>query len=526
MSLPRSFMALAALCGAGAVATAQISFQPSVAEPLQGLRPDWIASGDFDNDGDRDLAVSTGQLSGAGGPDWVEILVNNGQGNFGPGQQIVIGNNVSTAALVAANFDGDADIDLAVSLHDTGVVQMLINNGGTFSLGSSVQTGGSEPRHMAGGDVDNDGDIDLVTSNRASNNLRVVLNNGAGVLSLGALIGTGVEPRHVVIAKLNADNLNDLAVSVHDSRRIEVLPGAGGGSFGAAQFLPMPSSDKPSGLAAADLDGDGDLDLAAPYDDNDFGFLAVFRNAGNASFTSASFATNGANPDMVVAADLDLDGDLDLAIADEDANLVSLMRNLGAAQFATGVTMAVGLHPSAIVAAEFDGNGSPDLATANRDSNNVSVLINNASGTGGPVTYCTAGTSVNGCVSSISANANPSVNHSTPCVVTFSNADAQRAAIFFYGLQSFTQPWCAGGNSTLCVKSPTQRGPLQATNGTFGTCNGSVSLDWNAFQVGNPGLLGAPWTAGEKAFVQGWYRDPGACKNTQLSNAVELTYQP
>ena len=54
----------------------------------------------------------------------------------------------------------------------------------------------------------------------------------------------------------------------------------------------------------------------------------------------------------------------------------------------------------------------------------------------------------------------------------------------------------------------------------------SFALDWNAFQSANPSALGHPWTAGSKAEVQAWYRDPPASKTTNLSNAVELTYSP
>jgi hypothetical protein len=66
----------------------------------------------------------------------------------------------------------------------------------------------------------------------------------------------------------------------------------------------------------------------------------------------------------------------------------------------------------------------------------------------------------------------------------------------------------------------------QGSGGAQGSCNGALALDWNAFQLANPGALGNPWVAGARAYVQGWYRDPPACKTTSLSNAVALTYLP
>jgi hypothetical protein len=76
------------------------------------------------------------------------------------------------------------------------------------------------------------------------------------------------------------------------------------------------------------------------------------------------------------------------------------------------------------------------------------------------------------------------------------------------------------------VKPPTQRTLAQNSGGFTGQCNGTLTLDWNAFQLGNPGSLGAPWLAGDRAQVQGWFRDPASCKTTFLSAALELTYQP
>jgi hypothetical protein len=145
----------------------------------------------------------------------------------------------------------------------------------------------------------------------------------------------------------------------------------------------------------------------------------------------------------------------------------------------------------------------------------------------GPLVYCTAGTTTNGCEAQIAANGNPSVGLSTPCQIQITGVEGQKSGILFYGLGSLIQPWCAiGGTSLLCVKAPTMRTGAQTSGGTIAQCDGSLSLDWNAFQSFNPGALGSPWSAGNKAFVQGWFRDPPACKTTALSNAVELTYVP
>ena len=145
-----------------------------------------------------------------------------------------------------------------------------------------------------------------------------------------------------------------------------------------------------------------------------------------------------------------------------------------------------------------------------------------------PLVYCTAGTSTHGCVPAISASAQPSVSLANACVISVANVEGQKSALMFYGLDNtgfVPSPW-GTGTSLLCVKPPTQRSQRLSTGGTVNLCNGAIAFDWNAFQSANPGAIGNPWSVGEKAFVQAWYRDPPAPKTTNLSNAVELTYQP
>lgn len=151
--------------------------------------------------------------------------------------------------------------------------------------------------------------------------------------------------------------------------------------------------------------------------------------------------------------------------------------------------------------------------------------------TSAPVSYCppiAPGTS-NGCLPSIGATANPNVSHSNSCVITVSNVEGQRFGILFYGVNGAQNTtWCTmgGGNSFQCVKAPVQRTGAQNSGGTAGQCNGALALDWNVYQVNHPGSLGSPWIIGEKANVQGWFRDPPSCRTTFLSQALELTYQP
>ena len=103
-----------AACG---MASAQISFGPGVMLAA-GLQPGGVATGDFDGDGDVDFAVSVNN------PDRVVTFLNDGSGNFVMGAAALLGNNTGAGTMQAADFDNDGDIDsddLAILLSAFGI---------------------------------------------------------------------------------------------------------------------------------------------------------------------------------------------------------------------------------------------------------------------------------------------------------------------------------------------------------------------------------------------------------------------
>jgi hypothetical protein len=140
--------------------------------------------------------------------------------------------------------------------------------------------------------------------------------------------------------------------------------------------------------------------------------------------------------------------------------------------------------------------------------------------------YCTAGTSTGGCTPAIGASGAPSVAASSGFSLSVSGVPGQRNGLIFYGISGqLAAPW-GTGTSFLCVKAPLQRMTTQGSGGTSGQCDGTLSEDWLAYLAGHPVALGQPFSAGQVVDAQGWYRDPGAPKNTNLSDAVEWTTLP
>ncbi len=147
-------------------------------------------------------------------------------------------------------------------------------------------------------------------------------------------------------------------------------------------------------------------------------------------------------------------------------------------------------------------------------------------GASGPVVYCTAGTSTNGCVPTISGTGTPSGSSGSGFTLDVANVEGQKLGLFFYGVSGPAAAAWGTGTSFLCVKTPTQRMGSQSSGGTANLCNGALTEDFNAYLAANPGSLGQPFVGGESVWAQAWYRDPAAPKTTNLSDGLEFVMQP
>ncbi len=163
-----------------------------------------------------------------------------------------------------------------------------------------------------------------------------------------------------------------------------------------------------------------------------------------------------------------------------------------------------------------------DALTAS-DTELLALLGENANAT--QATYCTATTSSNGCVASLSGSGTASASGVGSYWIRASGVDGQRAGLVFYGLSGASAaPWGASG--FLCVKAPTQRTGSQSSGGTGLACDGELALDWNAFVAGHGGALGGPFQGGETVWAQAWWRDPPSAKSTALSDGLAFVVAP
>jgi len=147
----------------------------------------------------------------------------------------------------------------------------------------------------------------------------------------------------------------------------------GDGTF--ALRTDYPAGNIPAGIFSADLDGDGDNDLAvAVHGDTD---VSVLLNNGDGTFAPRVDFVVGYAPSGLTSADFDGDGDQDLVTTNYSGNSVSVLLNYGDGTFAPRVDFGVGSYSQPIVSADFDGDGDQDLAVGLLSpANSISVLLN------------------------------------------------------------------------------------------------------------------------------------------------------
>ncbi len=319
-----------------------------------------------------------------------------------------------------ADLDGDADNDIVAATAGGANVSVLMNNGdGTFTDKVGYATGNA-PWSVFSADLDGDGDNDLAVANFVANGTVSVLLNLSvtpppgppAVTSINPtsgleLIGTPVTIKGSVFQRgatvtfgniaatdvvVVATNIIAAVIPAHPAGTLDVtvtnpdgLAGTleNGFTFVPALFGPKTdyaTGDSPGSVFSADLDGDGDNDLAVANSSGFLGTVSVLLNNGDGTFAPQVDYDAGISATSVFSADLDGDGDNDLAVANTVFNgTVSVLLNNGDGTFAPKVDHGAGSRPRSVFSVDLDEDGDNDLVVANR--NGMSVLLNKGDGT-------------------------------------------------------------------------------------------------------------------------------------------------
>jgi hypothetical protein len=133
------------------------------------------------------------------------------------------------------------------------------------------------------------------------------------------------------------------------------------GHFGVQNMITT-AADGAVSVFAADVDGDGDMDLlsASSYDDT----IAWYENDGNQNFTQHSISTTAVGAQSVFAADVDGDGDMDLLSASAGDDKIAWYNNDGSENFTEHTITTAADAAESVFAADVDGDGDMDVLSA------------------------------------------------------------------------------------------------------------------------------------------------------------------
>jgi hypothetical protein len=345
-------------------------------------QPVSVVTGDFNGDGKPDIAVIHQNSS------YICVFLANPDSTFGPCLSTTITSTatIGPSSLVAADFNGDGKLDLAFVNGNSTVGVLLGNGDGTFAaeMDFAVPSGAVS---LATGDLNGDGRPDLVVG--AQGGLAAYLGNGDGTFTNSwNLAHTCISPTvcvQVLLGDFNGDGKLDLAFTNPSAAGDVVVDlGNGDGTFQNV-FVGTNTNHQASGITAADLNGDGKLDLVTADLD---GSVSVLLGNGDGSFSVTSYPLGGncapcGVPSSVVVADFNGDGKPDVAVTYSavDPSGILVLINGGGGALGTPVKYPAGLNSYALALADFNQDGLTDLVVANQGSSSLSILIGDSGGT-------------------------------------------------------------------------------------------------------------------------------------------------
>ena len=389
-----------------------------------------VVVADVDDDGDLDVVFASEQQNKIG---WFE---NGGRGSAFT-ERVIATDMLHAKSVWAEDIDWDGDLDILATAAESGVVALYENRRGTpVSFVTHVINAGAMGAHsVTVADMDRDGDWDVLSASRDDNKVLLYPNLASHRTALfdpqtQYVVSTYREPRMAAGVDLDNDgdqdivSIADQAVAWHRNEgglppnfsRIVITEGLEGGRWihaadidgdgdkdlavadttanrilwfetqlaapgGVPTFIPHIVTDRAEGVRdvhTADLDGDGDLDLFAASGVGDTVAWYEQTRTPAITFVERVIINTLQYPRSSFAADLNFDGRLDLMSASAEDNTVAWLENKGGAGLSWALRILTRAMDGArhIYAADLDGDGDADILAGAERNNTIAWYEN------------------------------------------------------------------------------------------------------------------------------------------------------
>lgn len=237
--------------------------------------PTRLEARDFNNDGFADIAATILGINR------LQLFINQGTGTFSAASQIYL-TGATPYGLTTGDFDNDGDADIVVSNSGDNTILVYRNNGRAEFIQSGDITVPDFPTIIKSNDIVRrslgeygDGFLDLAIIHPSINSVTVLENRSRdGGFVITDQLPLGERPSDIFIADVDTadataftsgfgkDHDLDLAVPNFLTNNLNILRNEFNNGFSIDPTDVFASGETPSGIAGADFDKDGDIDLA------------------------------------------------------------------------------------------------------------------------------------------------------------------------------------------------------------------------------------------------------------------------
>jgi hypothetical protein len=327
----------------------------------------WVLAADLDGDGDTDV-VGSGDQAGSQFA-WYE---NNGDSLPAFTERIVLTTGESPKSVLATDVDGDGDVDLVASLVLPDLIVWYENNGGSPPGFDEriISTTVDGAISVATSDLDGDGDTDvLATSINDPMKITSYQNDGGSPPTFTERIIDSSIPRPQFVLASDVDDDGDIDVlsAAIDDHRIAWYENDGGLPPAFTEWTVSTEAGNPGSLFAIDLDDDGDTDVLATSDTTDE--VAWYESDGaiTPTFSEHVITTSADGATSVFAADVNGDGDIDVISSSTWDDKIAWYESDGGSPPTFTEQRVISTEANgatSVFAADVDGDGDIDVLSA------------------------------------------------------------------------------------------------------------------------------------------------------------------